>query len=112
MAGSTIIKGSARRSLVKNAALSLTGSGGTVFGVFDTGHYARLAGLISVIGSATVRYQMGVNSGAYQVSSSFVVGSGGGSFDMLNFGHVAELSLSQASSQAGAVVLIYGEPIR
>jgi hypothetical protein len=112
MAGSTIIKGSARPTLVKNAALSLTGSGGTAFGVFNTGHFARLAGLVQVVGSATVRYQMGANSGTYQVSSSFVVASGGASFDVLNYGHYTELSLSQAASQTGAVVLIYGESIR
>lgn len=112
MPGSTIVKGQGRVSLYQSTTLGFTGSGGTTLGVFAVDRYARLAGLVSVIGSATLRYQMGVDSAAFQVSSSFVVNSGGSVFDVLNYGHHVNLSFSQAASQANAVALIYGEPIR
>ena len=112
MAGSTIIKGHARQALVRNTALSMTGSAGSSFGVFDAGKFSRLAGVLSIVGSATFRYQMGADSSAFQVSSTFVVNSGGSIFDVLNYGNHVNLSLSAAASQTGAVVLIYGEPIR
>jgi hypothetical protein len=55
---------------------------------------------------------MGADSSAFQVSSSFVVSSGGAVFDVINYGNHVSLSLSQAASQTGAVVYVFGEPIR
>lgn len=112
MPGSTIIKGQGRVALFASTTQGFTGSGGAAIGVYEVGRYARLAGLLSIVGSATLRYQMGVNSSAFQVSSSFTVNSGGSAFDVLNYGHAVNLSFTQAASQANAAVLIYGEPIR
>ena len=111
MPGSTILKGQSRKALV-NTTLDVVGSAGTPIGVYDTGGYARLTGLLSVVGSATFRVEQGVNSGSFQVSSAFTVNSGGSSFDVVNLGNHTRLSLSQAASQSGIVVAVYGQPLR
>jgi hypothetical protein len=109
---SAFIKGHGRRSLIANVAASVPGSTGISFGVFDVTQYSRFTGLISCIGSVTVRYQLGINSGAYQVTSSFVANSGGSSFDVLNpGGRFADISISAANSQVLAFGFI-GEPLR
>jgi len=107
---SEFIKGHGRRSLISNVAASVPGSTG--FGVHDVQQYSRFTGLISCIGSITVRYQLGISSGAYQVTSSFVANSGGSSFDVLNpGGRFADISVSAANSQVLAFGFI-GEPLR
>lgn len=110
MPGSTIVRGSARKELVRQSNLSAPGS--MELGVFDTGLYARFAGFASIIGSATVRYRSAINSGIYLVSSSFVINSGPSTFDVLNYAHVTEFWFSAISSQVVSGILIYGEPIR
>ena len=109
---SNIIDGQARFALVEETALSVPGSTGLGGGTKDVAAYARFAGIFSIVGSLTFQYQMGVNSGVYQVNSSFVVNSGGSTFDVLNYGHSAQFTISAANSQDEAVVLVYGEPIR
>jgi hypothetical protein len=65
----------------------------------------------SGISSATIRYRMGVHSGDYMVSSSFVVNSGPQVVDVLNLGIYMNWSVTAAQSQAPDF-LIVGEPLR
>jgi hypothetical protein len=109
MPGSTIVKGHARQTLVAETNLSVTGS--TALGTFETNKFSRFAGLFSVIGSITVAYAMGVNSGSYQVSSSFTVNSGAACFDVLNYGRYCDFAITGANSQVLAA-LIFAEPLR
>jgi hypothetical protein len=41
--------------------------GSTDLGTYNTGGYSRITGLLSTVGSMTLRWQMGVYSGNYQV---------------------------------------------
>jgi hypothetical protein len=68
--------------------------------------------MISLIGSATIRYQMGATSGTYLVSSSFVVNSGPNTIDYLNYGHAVDWAITAINSQVVSGILIYGEPVR
>jgi hypothetical protein len=106
------IDGHARRALVHNASLTMTGSSGSSFGEFQVGQFSRLAGMFSIVGSATFRYAMGAVSGTSIVTSSFVVNSGASVFDLVQYGHWAALSFSQAASQTGATVFVFGEAVR
>jgi len=54
---------------------------------------------------------MGVHSGDYQVSSSFVVNSGPQLFDVLNYGLYVNFTVTAAQSNAPDF-LVMGEPIR
>lgn len=111
--GKTFIRGHDRQALYSNVAASFTGSAGAAFGAFRCDEFSRFTGLLSVIGSATMRYQLGVNSGTYQVNSTFAVNSGGSVFDVLNpGGRVVNWGFTQAASQENAVVNIIGEPLR
>ena len=112
MAGATVLlQGHARRTLVSTTGMTIVGS--TLLGTFNVQQYSRFTGLLSVVGSATLRYQLGVSSGTYQVSSSFVANSGGSAFDVLNLGgNVAEFSFSAANSQSNVAANILGEPLR
>jgi hypothetical protein len=112
MPGSVILKGQARRSLVKETAISVIGSSGLSLGVHDVGLFSRLGGMVSIIGSGRLAYSMGIDSATMLVSSSFIVSSGPSTFDFLNYGHSVGISFSQLSSQANAKVLIMGESIR
>lgn len=105
-----IVDGHGRKSLVGETALSVPGSTG--LGTFYVAGYSRFAGLFNIVGSITLQYQMGVNSGTYQVSSTFTVNSGGSNFDVLNFGHYAQFTISVANSQDGVVAFVYGDPSR
>jgi hypothetical protein len=67
--------------------------------------------MFSGISSATIQYRMGVHSGDYQVSSSFVVNSGPQLFDVLNYGVYANFTVTAAVSMAPDFILI-GEPLR
>ena len=106
----TIVKGHARQSLVAQTNFSVPGSTG--LGTFLVTQYSRFAGLFSVTGSVTFRYAMGINSGVFQVTSSFVVNSGPAVFDVLNFGRYCDFSFSAANSQSMPAILIYAEPLR
>lgn len=105
-----IITGHGRTTLVAETTLAV--DSGTLLGVFNGNKYSRYAGLFSVVGSVTFRYRMGINSGTYQVTSSFVVNSGPATFDVLNYGRQTEFMFSLANSQSMNAVLVYGEPIR
>jgi len=105
-----IVTGHARTTLVGTTALAV--DSGTLLGVFNVNRYSRLAGMLSVVGSVTFRYRMGINSGTYQVSSSFVANSGPSTLDVLNYGRQVELMFSLATSQSMNAVLVYGEPLR
>ncbi len=97
--------------MFSNTALTVPGSTG--LGAYDVKAYSRFTGLFSVVGSLTFLYRLGVNSGTYQVSSSFVVNSGGSAFDVLNVGgNVADFSFSAANSQSNVVAHVLGEPLR
>ena len=102
----------ARQKLVAQTGLSSPGSEGVSFGVFNTGFFSRFGGFGSIVGSATLRYRTGINSGTWLISSSFPVNSGVFNFDVLNHGVLTEFGFSQATSQAINAILIYGEPIR
>jgi hypothetical protein len=111
MAGTNFIRGHSRRTLVSNTALSVTGSTG--LGAFNVQPYSRLTGLFSVVGSLTFQYRLGINSGSWLVSSTFVVNSGGSVFDVLNIGgNVADFGFTAANSQANIAVNLLGEPLR
>jgi len=84
---------------------------GTDLGTFQIGGFSRFTGMFSGISSATIRYQMGVHSGDYQVSSSFVVNSGPQGIDVLNLGIYANWSVIAATSMAPDFIFI-GEPMR
>lgn len=110
MPGSSIIKGQARTALVAQTNLSATGSIG--LGAFGVGNFSRFAGMISLIGSATVCYRMGPSSGTYWVSSSFVANSGASTIDYLNYGHACDWGVTAINSQVVTGILIYGESVR
>ena len=87
----------------------MPGSGGAALGVFPAQRYSTFGGMVSGIGSLTLRAQFGINSGNYQVSSSFVANSGPMDFTMNNRGLFAGFTITQAASE-NAVILIYGQP--
>ena len=103
------IDGNRRTAFIKSTSISVTGSTG--LGIYDTAQYSRLAGFVTVTGSVTLRFRSGVNSAAFQISSSFAINSGPFIIDQINFGHVLDLSFTAANSQI-ASVLIYGESLR
>jgi hypothetical protein len=79
-------------------------------GTSSAQRYTSTAGLISLVGSATLQIQLGVNSGTWQVSSAITVNSGGSSFSFKNFGRVVNVNLNQAASQSLNTIFIYGQP--
>lgn len=81
------------------------------FGTFQVGGYSRFVGMFSSVGSFTLRWQMGVHSGDYQVSSSVVINSGGTVLDVLNHGLYVNFSVTQANSQTPTFIVL-GEPLR
>ncbi len=98
----------AKTLLLQGIATSIPGS--TDLGTFSTAGYGRLTGLLSVTGSVTLTYRMGVASGNYQVTSSVVVNSGGGAFDVLSFGRYTNFAFI-ANSQT-PTYFVSGEPMR
>ena len=100
-----------RRVIYAQDSLSVPGS--MHLGTFDTGGYAKFAGFVSALGSVTVRYRMGITSATVaQVSSSFVINSGTGTFDVVNLGMRTEFWLSAANSQVLPSIMIFGEASR
>src|SRR5690242_2184978 len=97
--------GNARQILTQQSNVS----SGAQLGVFNVQRYSTIAGMVSGVGSLTVRAQFGISSGNYQVSSSFVANSGGSTFSLSNPGLYANLSVTAAASQ-NAAVLVLGVP--
>ena len=75
------------------------------FEVFTT-HRSILS---SGLRNSTVRY--GVNSGAYQVTSSVLINSSGYVFDQINYGRYTDFAFTAINSQT-PFYLIAGEPLR
>jgi hypothetical protein len=63
------------------------------------------------VGSMTLRRQMGVHSGEYQVTGSVVTNSGGTIFDQLNYGPYVNFTVTGANSQTPRYIVM-GEPVR
>lgn len=103
------MKQTRRRTLFNSTAVSLPGSDGATLGVFPVTGYSRLTGFFSIVGSATLRIRTGAQSGTYAVSSTSTVNSGGSNFDHLLFAPFAEVALTPAASQSGAVAVIIGD---
>src|SRR5688572_19173362 len=97
MPGSTLIDGHSRKTLFSAAPGGVVGSTG--LGVYRVDKYSRLAGLFSVVGSATLQWRYGVSSGQYQVTSSVVINSGGYLFDQINYGRFVEFGFNAVNSQ-------------
>jgi len=64
-----------------------------------------------VTGSFNFQYRFGASIGAWLVTSSFVVNSGGSVFDALAYGNVTDFGFTAVISN-GATVLIQAEPLR
>ena len=111
---SAIIEGHGRKTLFSGVAASVSGSTG--LGTFDTTKYSRFTGLFSVVGSITLRWRLGIQSGTYVVTSSTIINSGSAVFETTNFGKYSEWTFLAANSQnprlhrAGraAAEIIYG----
>jgi hypothetical protein len=88
----------------------LTGSGGAVLGAFSVLRFSSIGGIVSNIGSVTIKCEFGANSGSWLTSSTVAINSGGGVFSFPSYGRHANISLSQASSQSLAAVFVYGAP--
>jgi hypothetical protein len=83
-------------------------------GAFNVEKYSRFTGLVNVgVGSLTVQYQLGVNSGTWIVSSTFAANSGGSAFDVLNpGGRVANFNISAAANSTAYTIGVIAEPLR
>ena len=104
-----IIEGAARKTLFSGAAATVVGSTG--LGVYDVSKYSRFTGLFSVVGSVTLRWRMGVQSGSYVVTSSTVINSGPAVFETLNYGRFSEWTFLAANSQTPTYI-VQAEPLR
>jgi hypothetical protein len=104
----TLLAGTLRKTLVSTVA---TISGSTGLGVYPVDGYSRFVGILSTIGSMTLRWQMQAFSGTSLVSSSTTINSGSSLLDVRNYGKFVDLSVTAANSQV-ATVLILGDPSR
>jgi len=102
--------GNLKRVFVNQQNVSLTGSSGTALGAFSVLRFASVGGIVSGIGSVTVKCEFAANSGSWLTSSTVAINSGAGVFSFPSYGRHANLSLSQASSQSLAAVFVYGSP--
>ena len=105
------IDGHSRQALVEQNQQDITTGGSADFGQFSVARYSRFTGLWSTVGSLTLRYRMGVASGAFQVSSTIAVNSGPGVIDVLNYGQFADFAITAARSTVYNL-LVNGEPLR
>jgi hypothetical protein len=80
-------------------------------GTFQCGGFSRFVGMFSGVGSMILRWQMGVHSGDYQVTSSIVINSGNTIFDQLNVGLYVNFTVTAAASQQVRYLMIE-EPLR
>lgn len=85
--------------------------GSTDLGTFQCGGFSRFVGMFSTVGSMTLRWQMGIHSGDYQVTSSILISSGNTIFDQLNFGVYVNFAIISANSQTPDF-LVMSEPMR
>ena len=85
--------------------------GSTDLGTYHCGGFNRFVGLFSTVGSMTLRWQMGVYSRNFQVTSSILINSGATIFDAVNFGRFVNFTVTAANSQTPTFLLL-GEPIR
>jgi hypothetical protein len=99
-----------RRTLFVGSAGANISRGGVV-GVYNIAKYSRFTGRFGSVGSATLQWGVGVDSGTYQVTSSLPVNSGPTIFDQLNYGRFTEFSFSKAFS-AQATYVVLGEGLR
>jgi hypothetical protein len=67
--------------------------------------------MFSTVGSLTLRWQMGVHSGDFQVTSSIVINSGNTVFDQVNYGLYVNFTVTVANSQTPDYLMM-GEPLR
>ena len=112
MGAKQLIDGQSRRLLFTNINSLYTQGGSVDFGAYEVRGYSRFAGVIQTnSGGLTFRYRMGATSGAYQVTSTFTVSSGGNVFDVLNYGQFADFSFTVGST-TNYWIGVYGEPIR
>ena len=89
----SIIDGQTKHTLFSGTAASVPGSTG--LGAYSTSKYARFGGVLSVVGSVTLRWRMGIDDGNYQVTSSVVINSGAAVFDVLNYGRFTDFNYRQ-----------------
>jgi hypothetical protein len=83
----------------------------TDLGTYQVGGFSRFTGLFQSVGSMTLRWQMGVHSGNFQVTSSIVINSGATIFDQLNYGIYVNFTVTAANSQTSTYVS-FGESLR
>ena len=110
------IGGHGRNNLFSRVGSQATQGGSIDFGQFEVQQFSRFTGLIrpDSVGATglTFRWRMGINSGAFQVSSSVTVGSGGAAFDQINFGRYTDFSFTAIDSTTTYGIVIMGEPLR
>jgi hypothetical protein len=91
MAQTTILEGHARKTLFSGVAVGVVRSTG--LGVCNAAKFSRFTGLFSIVGSATLQWKMGVQSGNFQVTSVVAINSGPYIFDQINYGCVLDVAL-------------------
>ena len=104
-----ILEGAAQKTLFSGVAATVVGSTG--LGVFDTSKFSQFTGMLSVTGSVTLRWRLGIQSGTYLVTSSMIVNSGPAIFSTANFGKYSEWGFSAANSQTPSYI-VQAEPLR
>lgn len=83
------------------------------FGPFPVREFSRLVGqFFADSAGLTFRWRYGINSGAFQVTSTTLVQTGGTVFDELNYGQFIDFSFTQINTTTTYAIQIFGEPIR
>ena len=111
MASNTFLLGGASKATVVNTVLTVASGATPDLGAFQIDQFGRVECLASVTGSFTFRYRMGVSSGTWLVSSTFVINSGGSVFDFFPYGRVADFDFTSVVSNI-ATIYISGHPTR
>ena len=110
------VGGHGRKDLFSRVGSQATQGSSVDFGQHEVQGYSRFTGLIRPDSAGatglTFRWRMGINSGAFQVSSSITVGSGGAVFDQLNHGRFADFAFTAIDSTTTFGIVILGEPLR
>lgn len=99
------------KTILVNSVFTVASGSTLDMGVFPGDKWSRVAGMFSVVGSFTFRYQMQSISGTTLVTSTLVVNSGGQILDAINYGEYIGLGFTQVVSSQPRVFL-YGEPTR
>lgn len=93
-------------------SLTKTSSGGSSdFDIYDTSGFSRFTGMVSTVGSLSIRFQSGVASGVFMASSTHFANSSISTIDLLNFGRYGNIDITQARSTVFSLV-VNGEPSR